>query len=208
MGYYVKIYPDNPQQSKLEEAAEILRKGGLVIFPTDTIYAIGASIKSQKALESLARFKRVKLKRSKFSLQLYDLSHISEFTKPFDTSTFKLLKRTLPGPFTYIMEANNYVGKVFDNKKNTIGIRVPDNNIPRELVKTLGNPIVSTTLHHEDEIIEYPTDAELIYEDYKNIVGCVIDGGAGGNIASTVVDLTVPEPVVIREGLGDFEQYQ
>ena len=204
MGYYVKIYPKNPQQNKLEEAAKILEKGGLIIFPTDSIYAIGASTKSQKALENLARFKNTKLSKANFSLHFSDLSDLNQYTKQFDTATYKILKKALPGAFTFIMEANTAVGRIFKNKTSTIGIRVSDNSIPRELVKILGHPIASTSLHHEDEILEYPTDAEYIYEDYKNKVDCVIDGGPGGNIASTIVDLTQGEPMLIREGLGDF----
>lgn len=206
MGYYVKIHPDNPQMVKIEEAAKIMEKGGLVVFPTDTIYAIGASSKSSKGLDALAKFKGVKLEKSKFSFLFFDLSHLSEYTKNFDTHVYKLLKRNLPGPYTFVMEANSTIRKIFKSKKKEIGIRVPDNNIPRELVKALGHPIAATSLHHEDEIIEYPTDAELIYEDYKHIAECVIDGGGGGNIASTVVELTSGDPELIRAGKGSFEE--
>ena len=206
MGYYVKIHPDNPQMLKIEEAAKILDKGGLVVFPTDTIYAIGASSNSSKGLEALARFKGLKLEKSKFSFLFYDLSHLSEYTKNFDTSTYKLLKRSLPGPYTFVMEASSVIRKIFKSKKKEVGIRVPDNNIPRQLVKALGHPIAATSLHHEDEIIEYRIDAELIYEDYKHIADAVIDGGVCGNIASTVVDLTSGEPELIRAGKGDFEE--
>lgn len=205
MGYYVKIHPDNPQQHKIDEAVKVLEKGGLVIYPTDTIYAIGASVKSPRALDALAKFANIKLNKANFSFAFYDLSHINEYTKQFDTSTFKMLKRNLPGPYTFIMEANNSVGRIFKNKKKTLGVRVPDNNIIRQLVRTLGHPIAATSLHSEDVILEYPTDAELIYEDYKHIANCVIDGGAGGNIASTVVDLTSDEPELIRAGKGEFE---
>ena len=205
MGYYVKIHPDNPQQHKIDEAVKVLEKGGLVIYPTDTIYAIGASVKSPRALDALAKFANIKLNKANFSFAFYDLSHLTEYTKQYDTATFKMLKRNLPGPYTFIMEANHSVGKIFKNKKKTVGIRVPNNNIIRQLVKTLGHPIVATSLHSEDVILEYPTDAELIYEDYKHIANCVIDGGAGGNIASTVVDLTKGEPELIRAGKGEFE---
>ena len=205
MGYYVKIHPDNPQQHKIDEAVKVLEKGGLVIFPTDTIYAIGASVNSPRALDALAKFKNIKLNKANFSFAFYDLSQISQYTKQFDTATFKLLKRNLPGAYTFILEANNNVGKIFKNKKKSIGIRVPNNNIIRLLVKTLGHPIAGSSLHHEDKILEYPTDAELIYEDYKHVASCVIDGGAGKNIASTVVDLTTGEPQLIREGIADFE---
>ncbi len=205
MGYYVKIHPENPQQHKIDEAVNVLEKGGLVIFPTDTIYAIGASVNSPRALDALAKFKNIKLNKANFSFAFYDLSQISQYTKQFDTATFKLLKRNLPGAYTFILEANNNVGKIFKNKKRSVGIRVPANNIIRNLVKTLEHPIAATSLHHEDKILEYPTDAELIYEEYKNRVDCVIDGGAGGNIASTVVDLTSGVPELMREGVGTFE---
>ena len=168
MGYYVKIHPDNPQMLKIEEAAKILEKGGLVVFPTDTIYAIGASSKSSKGLDALAKFKGLKLEKSKFSFLFYDLSHLSEYTKNFDTHIYKLLKRNLPGPYTFVMEANSTIRKIFKSKKKEIGIRVPDNNIPRELVKALGHPIAATSLHHEDEIIEYIGERIRALENLEN----------------------------------------
>ena len=200
----LNIHPDNPQPNKIAEAVKVLNKGGLIIYPTDTIYAIGASSKSSRALENLARFKKVKLEKANFSFVFKDLSHLSEYTRQFDTSIYKLLKKTLPGPYTYILEANNSIGKIFRNKKRSIGIRIPDNNIVQELVNELGHPMISTSLHLEDEILEYPTDPELIYEEYMNQVNAVINGGYGGNIASTIIDLTSGIPEVIRNGKGQY----
>lgn len=185
--------------------AEKLRKGAVIIYPTDTVYAIGCDIKNGKALERVAKIKGVKLAKANFSVICSDLSHLSDYCKQIDNSTFKLLKRTLPGAFTYILNANSTVPKIFNAKKKTIGIRVPDNNIARDIVKELGSPIVTTSLRDDDEIIEYTTDPELIFEKYQNEVDIVIDGGYGGNVGSTIVDLTEGYPEIIREGKGDVD---
>ncbi|MEN8137048.1 MAG: L-threonylcarbamoyladenylate synthase [Bacteroidota bacterium] len=204
MAEIVKIYPENPNQREIEKVVNVLRKGGVIIYPTDTIYGLGCDITKNKAMERVARIRGVKLAKSNFSFVCHDLSHLSDYTKQIDNSTYKLLKRTLPGPFTYILDGNNNLPKVFKAKK-TVGIRVPDNNIARELVRELGNPIVSTSIHDEDEIIEYTTDPELIAEKYDKLVDIVIDGGYGMNVASTIVDLTGGEIEIVREGLGDVE---
>lgn len=200
---FVKLYNENPNEKDVRMIAEKLRKGAVIIYPTDTVYAIGCDIKNGKALERVAKIKGVKLAKANFSVICSDLSHLSDYCKQIDNSTFKLLKRTLPGAFTYILNANSTVPKIFNAKKKTIGIRVPDNNIAREIVKELGSPIVTTSLRDDDEIIEYTTDPELIFEKYQNEVDIVIDGGYGGNVGSTIVDLTEGYPEIIREGKGD-----
>lgn len=201
----VKIYPDNPNAKEIKKIADILRNGGLVIYPTDTIYGIGCDINNSKAVEKVARIKNINLKKANLSFICYDLSHISDYTRPLDNHLFKIMKKHLPGPFTFILQANTNVPKLFKNNKKTVGIRVPDNNIIRELVQELGNPILSTSIRDEDDVIEYTTDPELIYEKFGSQVDIVIDGGFGDNIPSTVLDCTNGEIEVIRQGKGDLE---
>ena len=203
MAEYLKIYEENPNPKALEKAVKILRNGGLVIYPTDTVYGLGCDITNVKALERIARIKGVKLDKANFSFVCYDLSNLSDYVKQLNTAEFKILKRALPGPYTFILAGNNNLPKVF-KKKKTVGIRVPDNNIARDLVKELGNPIVSTSIHDEDSVLEYTTDPELIFEKWQNLVDLVIDGGYGDNEASTVVDLSQGEVEVIRQGKGDL----
>ena len=198
----LKIYPENTNQKEIQKVVAHLKKGGLFIFPTDTVYSIGCDLSNSRAVEKMARIKGVKLKDANFSLICYDLSHLSDFCKPMDNSVFKMMKKALPGAFTFILNANNNVPKLFKANKKTIGIRVPDNNIIREVVKELGNPVVSTSVHDDDEVVEYTTDPELIHEKYANDIDLVIDGGYGKNVASTVIDCTDGEPVIIRQGLG------
>jgi len=204
MAQFVKIYNDNPNEAALKKVVEVLRNGGIIIYPTDTVYGLGCDITNAKALERVAKLKGIKLEKANLSFICYDLSHISDYVKQIDTSTFKLLKRALPGPYTFILPGNNDLPKVFKNKK-TVGIRVPDNNIIRSLVNTLGNPIISTSIHDEDEVLEYSTDPELIFEKWQNLVDLVIDGGYGDNTPSTVIDLSGHEPVVVREGKGSLD---
>jgi tRNA threonylcarbamoyl adenosine modification protein (Sua5/YciO/YrdC/YwlC family) len=204
MAQFVKIYNDNPNEAALKKVVEVLRNGGIIIYPTDTVYGLGCDITNAKALERVAKLKGIKLEKANLSFICYDLSHISDYVKQIDTSTFKLLKRALPGPYTFILPGNNDLPKVFKNKK-TVGIRVPDNNIIRSLVNTLGNPIISTSIHDEDEVLEYFTDPELIFEKWQNHVDLVIDGGYGDNTPSTVIDLSGYEPVVVREGKGSLD---
>jgi tRNA threonylcarbamoyl adenosine modification protein (Sua5/YciO/YrdC/YwlC family) len=201
----VRIYPENPNQRQIDQVIDCLRSGGVIIYPTDTVYAIGCDIHQIKAVERVAQIKGIKVEKANFSLICYDLSHISDFTKPFSTQVYKAMKKALPGPFTFILNANNHVPRLFQSKKKTIGIRVPDNSIVRQIVKELGNPIISTSVYDEDSVVEYTTDPLLIYEKYRNLVDLVIDGGFGDNQASTIVDCTGETMEVIREGKGDFD---
>lgn len=202
----IKIHPDNPEQRKLEEVVEVLRDGGLVIYPTDTVYGLGCDIFKPKAIERIARIKGVRPEKANFSFICYDMSHLSEYAK-VSTQTYKIMKKALPGPFTFILPATSAVPKLLNNNKKTIGIRIPDHQIPRLLVDLLGNPIITSSIHDEDHIIEYSTDPELIYERYANLVDVVIDGGYGNVVASTIVDAVDDVFEVVREGLGDFSQY-
>lgn len=201
----LNIHPDNPDPKRIEQVVDVLRKGGVIIYPTDSVYAIGCDLMNIKALEKVARIKNIKLEKSNFSVICYDLSHLSEFTKPIDNSVFKLMKKALPGPYTFILNASSQVPKIFQSKKKTVGIRVPDNNIPREIVRMLGNPIVSTSVHDDDEILEYTTDPELIHEKYNHQVDLVINGGFGNLNASTIFDCTNGEPELVREGIGSLD---
>jgi tRNA threonylcarbamoyl adenosine modification protein (Sua5/YciO/YrdC/YwlC family) len=204
MSEIIKIYEDKPSEAAIKKVVTVLRNGGLVIYPTDTVYGLGCDITNTKALERIAKIKGVKLEKANFSFVCSDLSNLSDYVKQIDTATFKILKRALPGPYTFILPGNNDLPKEF-RKKKTVGIRVPDNNIAREIVKLLGNPIVSTSIHDEDDVIEYSTDPELIFEKWQNKVDLVIDGGYGDNVASTIIDLTGNEPEVIREGKGSLD---
>jgi len=181
-----------------------LRKGGLIIYPTDTVYGLGCDITNTKALEKIARIKGIKLAKANWSFICADLSNLSDYVRQIDTATFKILKRSLPGPYTFILPGNSNLPKDF-KKKKTVGIRIPDNTIAKALVEELGNPIVSTSIHDEDELLEYTTDPELIYEKWNNLVDLVIDGGYGGNIASTIINLSDGEPEIIREGKGSID---
>ncbi|NJB70053.1 tRNA threonylcarbamoyl adenosine modification protein (Sua5/YciO/YrdC/YwlC family) [Saonia flava] len=204
MAEFIKIYPENPNPKEIRRVVEVLKKGGLIIYPSDTVYGLGCDITNTKALDRLARIKGVKLDKAKWSFVCADLSNLSDYVRQIDTATFKILKRCLPGPYTFILPGNNNLPKNF-KKRKTVGIRVPDNSIPQELVKGLGNPIVSTSIHDEDELLEYTTDPELIFEKWQNLVDVVIDGGYGGNMASTIIDLSEAEPVVLREGKGSLD---
>ena len=202
MAQFIKLYNENPNEKEIAKIVEVLRNGGLIIYPTDTVYGLGCDITNTKALEKIARIKGVKLEKANFSFVCSDLKNLSDYVKQIDSSTFKLLKRALPGAYTFIMQGNNNLPKDF-KKKKTVGIRVPDNLIARTIVERLGNPIVSTSIYDEDDVIEYTTDPELIFEKWQNLVDIVIDGGYGDNTASTIIDLSGDEPVVIREGKGD-----
>lgn len=204
MAQFIKLYNDNPNAKEIAKIVKVLQNGGLVIYPTDTVYGLGCDITNTKALEKIAKIKGVKLEKSNFSFICNNLSHLSDYVKQIDTATFKILNRALPGPYTFILPGSNSLPKVF-KKRKTVGIRVPDNNIARAIVAALGNPIVSTSIHDEDEVIEYTTDPELIFEKWQNIVDLVVDGGFGDNYASTVIDLTDDYPEVIREGKGSLD---
>lgn len=203
----VKIYEENPNEKALEQVVDILKKGGIIIYPTDTVYGLGCDITNQKAIERIAKLRGIKVEKANFSFICYDLSHISDYIKPIDNTIFRVLKKALPGPFTFIFNANNKVPKLLSSNKKTVGIRVPDNNIARQIVKMLGNPILSTSIHDDDEILEYTTDPELIYEKYQDKVDLVIDGSYGDNTPSTVIDCTSGEIEIIREGKGIIEDY-
>ncbi len=204
MAQFIKIYEDKPNETAIKKVVDVLKNGGLVIYPTDTVYGLGCDITNTKALERIAKIKGVKLEKANFSFVCSDLSHISDYVKQIDTATFKILKRALPGPYTFILPGNTNLPKEF-KKKTTVGIRVPDNAIALEIVRQLGNPIVSTSIHDEDDLIEYTTDPELIFEKWQNLVDMVIDGGYGDNIGSTVIDLSGDEPIVVREGKGNSD---
>ena len=204
MAQFIKIYPQNPNEKEIAKVVKVLKEGGLVIYPTDTVYGLGCDITNTKALERIAKIKGIKLDKANFSFVCHDLSNISDYVKQIDTSTFKLLKKALPGPYTFILPGNNNLPKEF-KKKTTVGIRVPDNSIALEIVKLLGNPIVSTSIHDDDDVIEYTTDPELIFEKWQNLVDVVIDGGYGDNQASTIIDLSEGEPAVVREGKGSID---
>jgi len=199
----IRLYDENPNLKDILKVVEILRDGGVIIYPTDTIYGIGCDITKPKAVERVARIKNVKPEKADFSFIFYDLSNISDYCKPIPNGIFKLMKKNLPGPFTFILNANSNIPKLFRSTKKSIGIRVPQNNIIREIVKELGNPILSTSVRDEDTIIEYTTDPELIHEKYGDLVDLVIDGGFGGNIASTVIDCIGNEPIITRFGKGE-----
>ncbi len=204
MAEFIKIYEENPNPKEIKRVVKILRDGGVIIYPSDTVYALGCDIKSHRAMERVAQLRGVKLEKANFSFVCEDLSNLSDYVKQIDTPTFKLLKRNLPGPYTFILPGNNNLPSVFKKKKE-VGIRVPDNSITHAIVQELGNPIISTSIKDEDEVIEYTTDPELILEKWNNLVDLVIDGGYGGNIPSTVIDLTGDEPIVLREGKGSLE---
>lgn len=198
----IKIYPDNPDERKIRQVVECLRNGGVIIYPTDTVYGLGCDIYNTRAVERVARIKGVKPQKNNFSFICYDLSHIADYARVGNV-TFKMMKRVLPGPYTFILDATSNVPKLLNTNKKTVGIRVPDHMIPRLIVKELGNPIVTTSIKDDDEIIEYSTDPELIFEKFEHQVDMVIDGGYGGNIGSTIVMANTDDLVVIREGLGD-----
>ncbi len=204
MAEFIKIYPENPNQKEIQKVVNVLKRGGLIIYPTDTVYGLGCDITNIKALERIARIKGVKLEKSNFSFVCEDLSNLSDYVKQIDTTTFKILKRALPGAYTFILPGSKNLPNPF-KKRKTVGIRVPDNSIALALVNVLGNPIVSTSIRDEDDVIEYTTDPELILEKWDNLVDLVIDGGYGGNEASTIIDLSVDPIEILREGKGSLE---
>jgi len=203
----LRINSEKPNYNEIAQVIACLRDGGVVIYPTDTVYGIGCDIYKQRAVERVCKIKGIDAEKANFSFICSDLSHLSDFTKPISTATYKVMKKALPGPFTFILEANNNVPKLFKSKKKTVGIRIPDNNICLEIVKQLGNPIMSTSVHDEDELIEYTTDPERIHEKYKNLVDIVIAGGYGNNQASTIVDCTDGDFSILRQGLGMLEDF-
>lgn len=203
MAEFIKLYTDPIDQKALQYVVDVLKSGGLVIYPTDTVYGLGCDIQNKKALEKVARIKGIKLEKADLSFICSDLTNLSDHVSQIETKTFKILKRSLPGPYTFILPGSNNLPTVF-KKKKTVGIRIPDHPIALALVRELGNPIVSTSIKDEDEVIEYTTDPELIFEKWQHRVDVVIDGGFGGNEASTVIDLTGNQPILIREGKGEL----
>ena len=201
---YLKIHPENPSIKRIRTVVEVLRNGGIIIYPTDSVYAIGCDLMNQRAAERIARIKGLKPQKANFSVIFDDLSHLSDYTFPISNNVFKLIRKNLPGPFTFILQTNNKVPKIFKTNKKTIGIRIPDNNIAREIVRELGNPLLTTSVLDDDSLLEYTTDPEAIFERYKQTVDIVIDGGFGNNVASTVVDCTSEEVEIIRQGIGEL----
>jgi tRNA threonylcarbamoyl adenosine modification protein (Sua5/YciO/YrdC/YwlC family) len=203
---FLEIHPDNPEERKIKQVTKIIENGGLVIYPTDTLYGLGCDITNSKAVERICRIKGIKPQKANFSFMCSDLSNISFYTKPFSSSVYKSMRKNLPGPFTFILKASNQVPKMLKNNRKNVGIRVPNSPIVTQLVASLENPIMSTSITNiDDDITPYPTDPYEIYEAYKNLVDVVIDGGFGGNVPSTVVDCTDDSPEVIREGLGTLD---
>lgn len=200
----IQIHPDNPNPREIKQVIECLKNGGVIVYPSDTVYGIGCDIFNKKAVERIAKIKGINIKKNNFSFICSDLSHISDFTKQIDNPTYKLMKRNLPGPFTFILNSNNSIPKLFKINKKTIGIRVPNHNIPLEIVSQLGNPIITTSVKDDDKILEHSTDPELIYEKLKHLVDIVIDGGYTGNKPSTIVDCTTTNFEILRQGKGDL----
>ncbi len=206
-GEYIKLHRDNPGISKIEHIVKVLKQGGVIIYPTDTIYGLGCDIFNHKAIEKICRLKGLNSDKVNLSFICYDLSEISKYATDVTRPVFKVLKKSLPGPFTFILKSSSKAPKTVHATKKTVGIRIPDNNIPREIVRVLGNPIVTTSLHHEDQVLEYQTDPEQIFEQFKNKVDIVIDGGPGNNIPSTVVSCIDESFKVIRQGLGNVDHF-
>jgi tRNA threonylcarbamoyl adenosine modification protein (Sua5/YciO/YrdC/YwlC family) len=201
----IKIYPNNPSQSHIRMVKECLMDGGVIIYPTDTVYAFGCHVAKNKAIDRISKLKGIKKKEADFSFVFSELSQISEFTKNFDKTVFKLMKRNLPGPFTFILNANNSVPKIFSSKKKTIGIRIPDHPVALEIINQLGAPLISSSIKDNDEIIEYNTDAEVLYEEFGDQVDLVVDGGYGDNQASTIVNCVNDDIEILRQGKGLLE---
>ena len=199
------LHPNNPDAKKINLIVEILNKGGVIVYPTDTVYALGCSLKCKRAIEQLAKLKGLKLKKANFSIVFNDLSQLANYAKHIDRPTYKILNKNLPGPFTFILAATTKIPKLFDSNKKTIGIRIPDNNIVLEIVKQLGHPLVTTSIHDDDELIEYSTDPNMIIGNWENKVDAVIDGGFGLNVPSTVVDLSEGDIEIIRQGIGELD---
>jgi tRNA threonylcarbamoyl adenosine modification protein (Sua5/YciO/YrdC/YwlC family) len=199
------IHPANPDPRKIAQVVECLRKGGIIVYPTDSVYSMGCDMLNTKALEQLARIKQVKLEKANFSLVCSDLSHLTEYSKQLSNPIYKLMRSLLPGPYTFILEASKPIPKIFSDRKKTVGIRVPDNAIARAIVEALGHPIVATSVHDDDAILDYTTDAELIHEKWSNLVDIVVDGGPGGLEPSTVISCINDEIEVIRVGKGSID---
>ncbi|WP_035467829.1 L-threonylcarbamoyladenylate synthase [Algoriphagus mannitolivorans] len=206
MAEFIRLYEENPDPRRVRQIVEILRNGGIIIYPTDTVYGLGCDITNQKAVEKICKIKGINPKKHNFSFVCSDLSNIAQYTRVITKPVFKMMKKGLPGPFTFILEASSQVPKILHSNKKTVGIRVPNHGVTQAIVAELGYPILSTSIHDEDEVIEYSTDPELIFEKYQNLVDVVIDGGYGSNVPSTILDCTGDEVIVVREGLGKVEE--
>lgn len=200
-----ELRPPNLDDRKLAGIVKILKEGGVIVYPTDTVYSIGCAMDSARGIEKLCRLKSLKPEKARFAIICSDLTNLSDYSRQIDNSTFRLLKRLLPGPYTFILEAGGMVPRVFPGKRKTIGIRVPDHLVPLEIVRQLGVPLITTSLHDADEMLEYPTDPEVIAEEWEERVDAVVLSGAGGRIPSTVVDCTSGQPVLVREGKGEAD---
>ena len=200
----LEIHPDNPNPHSIAKVVDCLRSGGVIVYPTDTVYAFGCDIFNHKALERVCLIKGIKMSKANFSFICSSLSHISDYSKNVSTHVYKLMRKSLPGPYTFILQATSTVPKLFKSKKKTVGIRVPDNSIALAIIRELGNPILSSSIHKDDDLLTYSTDPLIIYERYKSITDITIDGGYGKNEESTVIDCTGEEPEVIRAGLGEI----
>lgn len=201
---FIKLFEENPDPRKIKQIVDLLKDGAVIIYPTDTIYGLGCDLTNRKAIDKLCWVKGIKPGKINLSFICEDMSHISDYVKNLSTPTFKLMKKNLPGPFTFILPANSNVPKIVNANKKTVGIRIPNNNIPISIVKALGNPLITTSIKEDDDIVEYPTDPEEIYESFKNLVDVVIDGGYGNNNPSTVIDCTKEPAEIVREGLGEI----
>lgn len=199
----INIHPDNPDEKRMLEVVEILRNGGVIIYPTDTVYSIGCDLNNHKAVARVAQIKGIRPEKANFSVIFYDLSHIAEYAN-VTTPVYKVIRKNLPGPFTFILNGSSALPKIFRSKKKEVGIRIPDNNIARNLVQMLGNPLIATSVYDDDAVLEYTTDPELIHEKYEKLVDVVINGGYGKNEASTVIDFTSGNPELVRQGVGDL----
>lgn len=206
MAEFIKLYEKGTDMRKIAQIVACLRDGGIIIYPTDTVYGMGCDIHNTRAVEKICQIKGIKPNKNNFSFICNDLSHISDYAK-VSNAGFKLMKKALPGPFTFVLEGNNKVPKVLAQSKKTVGIRIPDNEIPRLIVQELGNPIITTSIHDDDSIVEYSTDPELIFEKFQHQVDIVIDGGYGNNTPSTIVDATTDDFEIIRQGLGDLSVF-
>ncbi|MDX1902844.1 MAG: L-threonylcarbamoyladenylate synthase [Thermonemataceae bacterium] len=204
---YLPIHPQNPEERKIKQVISVLKEGGVIIYPTDTVYGLGCDLHNPRAIERIAQIKGIKAKKANFAFICHDLSHISEYTRGVSNATFRLMKKALPGAFTFVLQASSKVPKILDNNRKTVGIRVPNHPIPRAIVEHLGNPIITTSIHHEADLVEYLTDPELIYENFKYQVDIVIDGGVGGFVPSTIVDCTDDTFEVLRSGAGNLEDF-
>ena len=203
----IKIHPENPEPRKIKSAVDVLQTGGVIIYPTDTVYGMGCDLLNRRAVERLCQIQKIKPQKMNLSFICADLSHISQYVRHLETPEFKILKRALPGPFTFIFESSSHVPKILGINKKTVGIRIPQNIIPLAIVNLLGNPLVNSSVKNDDELKEYTTDPEEIYEYFRHAVDLVIDGGPGGNVPSTVIDCSENEVRVVRQGLGDITQF-